>query len=166
VRTKFQSLNKKTIYTQVNSIGIQTLENPEVSNKLHRTNMYMHEIFMFFRGIQDTLNNIVSSTGAIIAVATFSPLLALITALSVIPVVLNDKKYRILIYKHSYENTEKSRRANGGASDLMNSRELQEIKINSSFTYLDKKFMDFTNWYTKIHLGHSKEMEYHRLFLR
>jgi len=153
VRTKFHSLNKQTVYTQVNSIGIQTLENPNVSNKLHRTNMYMGEIFMFFRGIQDIINNLVSSTGAIIAVATFSPLLAFITGISVIPVVLNDKKYRVLIYKHSYENTEKSRRANGAASDLMNSRELQEIKINASYGFLDRKFMDFTNWYTKVHLG-------------
>ncbi|NMB70450.1 ABC transporter ATP-binding protein [candidate division WWE3 bacterium] len=152
VRTKFQALSRKTIYSQVNSIGIQTLEDPEVANKLHRTNMYMQEIFSFFRGIQDTLNNIVSSTGAIIAVATFSPWLALITAVSVLPVVLNDKKYRYMIYKHGYENTEKSRLAYGAFEDLMDSRDLQEIKINSGYSYLDKKFMDFTNWYTGITL--------------
>jgi ABC-type multidrug transport system fused ATPase/permease subunit len=99
--------------------------------------MYMQEIFSFFRGIQDAINNIVSSTGAIIAVATFSPWLALITGASVLPMVLNDKKYRYLIYKHGYENTEKSRLAFGASQDLMDSRDLQEIKINSGYGYLD-----------------------------
>ena len=157
VRTKFNALSKRATYTKVDSIGIQTLEDPEVANKLHRTNMYMSEIMPFFRGIQDAINNIVSSVGAIIAVATFSPILAFVTGISVLPMVINDKKYRYLLYKHSYENTEKTRLTSGASQDLMNSRDLQEIQLNGAFGFLDKKFMDFTNWYTGISLALMKK---------
>lgn len=146
LRTKSNLFLRREMYFKLKTLGIQTLEQPEVNNKIFRSNDYIYNILPYVEESVVFLAIIVKLVTTLFLVVSFIPSFILIILAVSLPYLFIDKKFRRDIYKLSYENTEKRRIASGSAWDLSDSRSLQEISIIGAFKYMDGKFKTFTEW--------------------
>lgn len=157
LRTKSRLFLRREMYLKLKNLGIQTLEEPEVNNKIFRSNDYIHNILPYVDQSVSLLSSVIKTATAAILVAGFMPLFILIFIAISLPYLFIDKKFRREIYKLSYENTEK-RRISGAASwELTDARSLQEISVIGAFKYMDDKFKIFTNWLINKELNMDKK---------
>ncbi len=140
---------RKAIYEKLVALGIQTLEDPEITNKINRIENSLGDIMNYFRQIVQVLTYFVSFTVSLILVAINFPILVPVVLLAAIPAVLHDKKYRTIAWDFSYKNTEASRKAYANSYDLTSPQSLQEIIVINGKKFLDKKFMKYSLWYVK-----------------
>lgn len=149
LRTKDRLLLKKELYLKLKSLGIQTLEQPEVNNKVFRSNDYIYQILPYVDESIEFTASIVKVIATSALVVSFMPSFIFIVLAVSIPYLFVDKKFRRQIYKLMFENTEKRRVANVCSWDLSDSKYLQEISVTGAFKYLDRKFTVFMDWLTK-----------------
>ena len=140
-------LFRQLFYTKLHKLGIQNLEQPEVNNRIHRADEYLSQIPSYINGSVELIVEVIRTVVTLGIIFTITPYLALLIALSAIPFILWDRKYRTLLHKFSFENTEGNRVSNFTANDLSNSNKLQEININKAFNFLDDKFISFRKWF-------------------
>ena len=146
LRTKSRLFLRREMYLKLKNIGIQTLEEPEVNNKIFRSNDYIYNILPYVDQSVSLIASAIKTVTVAVLVAGFMPTFIAIFIVVSIPYLFIDKKFRREIYKLSYENTEK-RRISGAASwELTDARSLQEISIIGAFKYMDNKFKIFTDW--------------------
>ncbi len=138
---------KQSVYTKLNTIGIQTLEQPSVNDKIHRAEGYLESIFPYLRESIEVLGSISNMIISLFTIFSFLPFFAPVIALSTIPYFLYDKKFRGKLYKLGYDNTEASRKASRSFVDLSSVKQLTEISITGSFGFLDEKYMGFQRWF-------------------
>jgi ABC-type multidrug transport system fused ATPase/permease subunit len=139
----------QAFYTKLASLGVQSLEQPALNNKITRANDNLQNVYSYVDDlIQEVADivNLLSTAGALLVV---SPVLVGLMVVIYLPYLLWDRKYRGQMYQYSYENTENFRTAGWTNSQLNNSTQLQEIAVTSAFGFLDKKYMDFYNWYMR-----------------
>ncbi len=149
LRTKDRLLLKKELYLKLKSLGIQTLEQPEVNNKVFRSNDYIYQILPYVDESIEFTASVVKVIATSALVVSFMPSFIFIVLAVSIPYLFVDKKFRRQIYKLMFENTEKRRIANICSWDLSDSKYLQEISVTGAFKYLDRKFTVFMDWITK-----------------
>lgn len=149
LRNTYNVYSKKHLAEHINKLGIQSLENPTISNSIFRANDTLQNVFGYFISILDFISYTLMSIGALLAVVTFSPIMAIILVVSTVPAILNDKKYRYLLYKHSYDNTENNRISRNIHKNLTSSKMLPEINLNSSFTFLMDKYLKQAVYFLK-----------------
>lgn len=137
------------LYTKIHSLGIQSLENPEVNNKINRSSSFMYNCIRYF----NQLSNIFNSIGGIVATAaivfSFAPVVIPIYLILSIPKFFIDRKYRGLAWKLDLDTTEEDRKSSFTMFNLRDTKPLQDIFINNAFNFFDKKFQDFQIWYSK-----------------
>lgn len=148
---------RREFYYKLNKLGIQTLEQPDVSDRVHRANGYLWNIFRYVDSSIDFVANFVKVVVAFVLVLRFMPQFVILTLLISIPYLLIDRVMRGKIYKLRFENTEKNRRVNEAAYTLQSPASLQEITITKSFGFIDKIYTDFSNWIIKQHLRFSQK---------
>ncbi len=146
LRTKSRLFLRREMYFKLKTLGIQTLEQPEVNNKIFRSNDYIYNILPYMEESVGFLAIFVKMITTFFLVVSFMPSFILIILAVSLPYLFIDKKFRRDIYKLSYENTEKRRIASVFSWDLSDSRSLQEISITGAFKYMDNKFKTFTEW--------------------
>ena len=146
----------RAFYTKLYTLGIQSLEQPEINNRITRANDNLMNIFSFVDDVVGEFADIVGLAGSAAALIAFSPLLILAMVVINIPYILWDKRHRGFIYQYSYENTEGFRTAGWTNSQLNSSISLQEIASTSSFSFLDNKYINFYNRYNKKRLAITK----------
>ena len=139
----------KILYDKLQSLGIKTLEDPKVNNRITRAQREIMSIQNYFSQIISVVGTAVSLIINTIIILKFSPILILVIGLAGIPARIVDKRYRKLIWRFSWENTEKNRSANYTSNDLRSTTTLPELMINKATKYLDKKYMMFVTWYAK-----------------
>jgi len=149
LRTKDRLLLKKELYLKLKCLGIQTLEQPEVNNKVFRSNDYIYQILPYVDESIEFTASVVKVIATSALVVSFMPSFIFIVLAVSIPYLFVDKKFRRQIYKLMFENTEKRRIANICSWDLSDSKYLQEISVTGAFKYLDRKFTVFMDWLTK-----------------
>jgi ATP-binding cassette subfamily B protein len=147
----------RALYTKLNSLGIQTLERPEINDKIHRAGGYINSVLRYYRQLADLFSYIGGTLVTMGIIARYAPEIVPIIVVLTIPRYLNDKKYRTLAWKLDYETTEEYRKASSTSGNLSSTGTLQEIFINNAFGFLDKKYMDFQNWYVKASLDIRKK---------
>lgn len=144
---------RRELYTKLSSLGIQTLEMPEITNKVTRANEHFYSIRGFLDDIIDTVASAFRMILAAVLIIQFIPQLGLLILIASIPYMAVDRIYRKKIYKFSYENTEINRKMSTVGWTLTDTLSLQEILTTSSFKFLDKLFIDFRKWYTDIEVS-------------
>lgn len=147
LRNNTQPKIRQALYTKVYELGIQTLEQPEIQNQLHRANDYLSQVLSYFSDVILAISGIVRLITVLIAVAAFLPLFVPIIILITIPYYLNDRHFRGKIYGFSFSNTEGTRKAGAAASDLTLMKSLQEIYITGAFKFFSDKYQNFMTWY-------------------
>ena len=146
LRTKSRLFLRRELYLKLKNLGIQTLEEPEINNKIFRSNDYIFNILPYVDQSVSLIASVIKTVTASILVAAFMPYFILIFIAISLPYLFIDKKFRRDIYKLSYENTEKRRIAGNASWELTDARSLQEISIIGAFKYMDAKFKNFTDW--------------------
>ncbi len=145
----FSNLAERELYHKIAALGIQTLEQPEINNKITRARDFLGNILPYFNAIVEFFTSVISTAASFFLILSIYPWMVLILLILNIIRFFYDKKFRKLIYKIIYETTEKRRLARYSSSDLQNPATLQEILINGSFDFFDKKFHNFYAWYIK-----------------
>jgi len=140
---------EKIYYEKLHSLGIKTLEDPEVNNRITRAQGQIRNIFGYVDRVVIIGTAMISIVVNSIIILKFSPILIPIVALAALPSRLIDKKYRSIMWKFRYNNTEGNRSTNWTVSDLESTVTLPEIIINKAIKFLDKKYMEFSQWYAK-----------------
>ncbi len=139
----------QAFYTKLYTLGIQSLEQPEINNKITRANDNLQNVYPYVDDLIGEISDIINLLGTVAALVVVSPLLVVLMTVIYLPYLLSDRKFRGLMYQFSYENTEEFRKAGWTNSQLNNSAQLQEIAVTQSFGLLDSKYTNFYDWYMK-----------------
>lgn len=143
---------QRMLYKKLNSLGIQTLESPEINNRLFRVRGNMGSLINYFGQISDLASAFITTLLTVIICLRFSPIVVGVIILAAIPRYIKDKEMRKKLWKFDLDNTEATRIAGSSASDLQSTNQLQEIFVNNSYSFLDKKYTEFFTWYTNMRL--------------
>lgn len=148
---------EQALYLKLHHLGIQALEEPEISNKISRARRGLWQVIPYFWQVLELVVSLGGLAVVLVLVLGFAPIIVPIILIVSIPQALADKKYRHLSWKFGYDNTEGRRKAGVSAFNLQSTTSLQEICINGALKFLDKKHMDFMRWYTEISLDLRKK---------
>jgi len=150
---------------KIRSLGIQTLENPEVNNLLKRAEDSLYEAYWIIWYLFDLIGSIIRAIAAgIVLLGTlpfFVPALIFIAIIKFLP----ERYFDQLDFNLYYDNTEKRRRANANKSFLTMPNKLTEVSIINAFNSLLNGFSTFFNWYNKKNENIVKNSELTYFFL-
>jgi len=146
LRTKSRLFLRREMYFKLEKLGIQTLEHPEVNNKIFRSNDYLYNILPYVDESVSLIATVVKMVTTSFLVMSFMPSFIVAIIVITIPYFFLDKTFRRQMYKLMYENTQKRRISSGPSWDLTRATSLQEISVTGAFKYMDEKFHSFTNW--------------------
>lgn len=149
LRTLTRPKITQAFYVKLYNLGTQSLEQPEINNKITRANDNLQNVYPYVDDLIQEISDIINLIGTVATLVVVSPLLVVLMVIIYLPYLLSDRKFRGLMYQYSYENTEEFRKAGWTNSQLNNSAQLQEIATTSSFGFLDRKYMNFYDWYMK-----------------
>jgi ABC-type multidrug transport system fused ATPase/permease subunit len=152
IRMKSNTFLRRELYLRMNELGIQTLEQPEINNKIHRANDYIYNVLPYMQESISFIAQLISLVTIGILLASFLPIFLVIIVITSIPYLFTDKSFRKKIYKIGYENTQKQRRSSEIAGGLSSPVSLQEITTTNAFLFFDKEFLKFRIWYEDIRL--------------
>lgn len=143
----FDFLLRQALYEQNKKLGIETLEYPEINDKLDRARNELYKMGRFFNYTIELISEIVSLMATATIIFTTLPILIVLVLISTIPNIFIDKKYRRLVWKFIYDHTQQRRAAHRNSVELESSEGLKEIFINNAFDYFSNKYTSFFDWY-------------------
>jgi len=139
----------QSLAVKLQTLRIQTLESPEVQNKIQRARDGLGALLNF---LWTSLRVIESGTRLLLAsIGVFAvyPVLILINLIIRIPMYFNDKYFRQVVWKMYRETTESRRMARESYSYLVSTQTLHEIFLTGSFKYLLNHFSSYFKSYVK-----------------
>jgi ABC-type multidrug transport system fused ATPase/permease subunit len=137
----------RSYYKRLEYLGIQTLEGPEMNNKLSRAQDSISQVSDYFEQIIAFLKSLFTLIMSIVIVFKIAPIVMLVMFVIYIPAFLIDKRFRALTWSWGYTNTEDRRKANSNSGILTNTVSLMEVSVIRAQSFLDKKFADFFNFF-------------------
>ncbi len=140
---------KQKFYYKLKELGIQTLEQPFVNDKVFRAHSNLQMVVTYYQRMIETISDIVRMITAMALVFQLIPLFVPIIVVITIPYVLYDKRLRSIFYRFDFENTEDSRKAEANFTNLSQLKILEELLINNAFGFIDKKFIEFQSWFVR-----------------
>ncbi|NLE31107.1 ABC transporter ATP-binding protein [Candidatus Dojkabacteria bacterium] len=138
-------------YQKINELGIQTIQLPEVANKIQKTSDWIWSVTDVSDTVVSLMSSFIRSVVAGVIIFRFSPIITLgilfVSAISYI----QKKTYlqKDFDWQTSDKNMEESKKAWWIQRSLTNPEEIDEIGLVGSFKFLDKKFNDFYNYFNK-----------------
>ncbi|MBI2414382.1 ABC transporter ATP-binding protein [candidate division WWE3 bacterium] len=152
LRVKHRPIIRRSFYLKLKELGLQTLEKPDIHDSIARADNYLTNLLQFYRQNVGFVTEILKLFSLIVIVTKFLPQFTIFLVITYIPYVIFDKYMRKENYKFDWENTEKNRITGSVANSLSNVNALKEIYITNAFGFLDKKYMDFQNWFVEMKL--------------
>lgn len=149
LRTRIYPYLTREFYLKISSLGVKTIEQAALTNKISRADGYLNQIFYFTQQIIDMISSVIRLVASAVMIISFMPAVGGLMVLVLIPRSLLDKRFRRIMYDFDYENTEKRRKTGGAAGDLMSPKMLNEISITGAIQYLDNIYTSFRNWETE-----------------
>lgn len=125
---------------RLKELGIQTLEQPEINNKMFRAGNTLGSLINYMDHIIRILSQGFRMLTSLTLIISISPILLVLITVFYLPSYFVDKSNRRFIWQYRRDATEKLRLANMSANDISSSRSLLEIIINGSFNFFDKKY--------------------------
>jgi ATP-binding cassette, subfamily B, bacterial len=127
---------------KLNHLGIETLEDPDVANKMARTEDNMFYIHSYLRQLITAIASIFSIFSAGLVLVSNVPFMLPLLVILSIPNVFVDRHFIHEIWKFDFKITEERRKAGASFVQLTSAKALQEISVTSGFQYLRKKYWD------------------------
>ncbi|MEK7568642.1 MAG: ABC transporter ATP-binding protein [Patescibacteria group bacterium] len=144
-----QYKSPQILYRHIHSLGIQTLENPEVANKIQRSKEIIGALYGDFERAVAFFAKIFTLIAAAFIVVKVMPVVMAIIAISILPEMASNKFHMRKEWKLYRDETENRRRANFIFSSLIETSNLQEVTITSAYEYLNNVYKKFADWFTK-----------------
>lgn len=148
------------LYKHIHTLGIQTLENPDVVNKVQRARDMLRNVYDNF----DLAVLFVAQIIILIATATvvikMMPWVVIIVFGALLPGFYSSKYYMRKHWQLFRGETENRRRADSVIGSLIETAKLQEITITSAYGYLSNVFKAFADRYEKAELRIIKQREF------
>lgn len=149
----------------LNALGIQSLENPEIANKVQRAEQWLYDTFTLLtesvKFIAFFVRMIVSGAVIISFFPLMIPILIILIAIKYFPNAHFMKKD----FRWQVDNTEGRRKAGFTIYQLETPISLQEISIVGGFGYLSRLFTKFYDWYNKGFIKIIRDREITAFFL-
>ena len=139
----------RALYTRLNYLGIQTLEKPQVNDRIYRASESTDYLCSYMQGLVEILSSFIQIVVTFVIVVKFFPIFVPIVLLVSIPFYYTDKVHRGASYKFIYDHAENSRSAMLSSNDLGLPAKLNEVTVIQAFNFLDRKFFNFKIWYEK-----------------
>jgi ATP-binding cassette subfamily B protein len=135
------------LHQKLNTLSIETLENPEMQNKINRYNSNRSIIAQASRNILSLLGLTIALLIAAIPLFTIIPIATLLLIISSIPNILSNKKISTKMWKMDKEVTEDERRSGNLVNMIIDPETLKEIKLLNAYSYLRQYFDGFWEKY-------------------
>lgn len=142
-----QSEVTRSYYKRLEYLGIQTLEGPEMNNKLTRAQDSVGDVSNYFDQIVEFIKALFTLLVSVILIFKIAPLVMLVMVVLSIPRFLVDKKYRALVWSWGYTNTEDRRKAGLNSGSLSSTISLLEISVIKAQNFLDAKYKAFYDYF-------------------
>lgn len=133
------------LYKHLNDLGIQTLENPEVANKVQRARETIQALDADFERTTAFISRIITLLSASFVIIERMPVIGLLIFASLLPEVISNRIHMKKDWNLYRSATEERRRAFWTSSALSETTNLQEITITGGFGYLDRIFRKFAD---------------------
>lgn len=147
-----QYKSPQVFYRHIHSLGIQTLENPEVANKIQRSREVIGMLYNDFERTITFFAKIITLITAALIVVKVMSVVVVVIIVSVLPQMISNRFYMRKNWKLYRDETENKRRANFMFSSLIETSNLQETTITSAYEYLNNVYKKFADWYMKENL--------------
>jgi len=133
------------LYKHIHSLGIQTLENPEVANKVQRSKEILYSLDTSFSRVITFISRIITSFSALFIIFKIMPTIAIIIFIALVPGLISNRYYMKKSWKLVRDETENKRRSSFIFDSLIETSNLQEITITSAYGYLSNIYNYFTH---------------------
>lgn len=143
----------RVLYSHMQTLGIQTLENPEVANKVQRIREALWSLRNGFETAITFCAEIATLIAAALVVVKIMPIVVAAILLCMLPGLFSDRLHMRKdwhLYRHETEN---KRRADFVSESLMETRNLQEITITSGYNHLDNIYRKFADRYIEANMA-------------
>ncbi len=137
----------RSYYKQLEYLGVQTLESPDMNNKLTRAQDSLSSVSDYFDQIVELVRALFTLILSIFLIFNVAPLVMSAMIVLSIPRFLVDRKYRALVWSWGYTNTEQRRKAAANSGVLSSTMSLLEISIIRAHNFLDAKFKAFYDYF-------------------
>ena len=139
----------KLYYEKVYSLGVQTNQLPDISNKRRLTEEWMYEIADLNTNIVRIVASIIRGIIAASIIFSFSKTLGIAMILIAIISYLQNRHYFLKDFKWqtSDKNIQERRKVGRIGYQLSDPLSIGEISIVGAFKYLDSKYINFYNYY-------------------
>ena len=144
---------------KINSLGIQTLENPEVVNKINRARETINAINNDFERAVIFFAKAIVLIFVSLVVIKIMPIIALIIIFAIIPELVSNRIHMRKSWSFWRSETENQRRAFSATSSVNETTSLQEITITQSFNMLSKIFNNFAKRYISGQVNNQKSWQ-------
>jgi len=138
-------------YEKINKLGVQTIQLPDVANKMQITHDWLWNIPDVTEVIVDLIATFIRGIVAGIIIFNFSPWISLGILIVSILSYFQKKVYlkKDFEWQTSEENMESAKKAWWVQHSLSSSEQIDEISLVGGFRYLDKKFRNFFDYFNK-----------------
>lgn len=134
---------------KLKTLGIQTLESPEMSNKLTLARDSLYDVPDYFSILVDLTRVAFNLLLSLILAARILPEVVILMLIIAVPRFLVDKRFRAAAWSWGYINTEERRKADGNFYRLFSAKDLLEISVIKAHKFLDQKFKVFSDYFNR-----------------
>ncbi len=138
---------ESVIYTKIAELGIETIEDPEVANKIRRASNNVHNIPYFLDNSVGLIARLISAFIAGLTLLTFFPELIPILMILAIPRMIVETRYLAKVWKLELDTTEENRKAYWNSDMISSSEPLAEVTTTGSFSFFNRAFKDYFKSY-------------------
>ena len=148
------------LYRHIHSLGIQTLETPEVANKIQRSRETLGNIGGAFNSTVLFLAKIITLITAGTVIVSIMPFFMIVIFVTMIPGIFSNGYYTRQDWKIYRKETENKRRAQFSFNILIETSNLQEITITSAYDYLNNVYRKFADRFMAAELNNMKRWQF------
>lgn len=143
---RVQVVGQKRLYEKMEDLGVQTLEDPIISNKISRSESVMGSTLYFFQDLAFIWVTLLGFVTALVIVAREFPIIIPLVIVFSIPWVVLDIRMRVSDWKFYFDTTDERRKAWASAYHLTDPTNLNEISVINASSFLSNKFTSFMDW--------------------
>ena len=137
---------RKLLIKRLSELGIQNLENPEITNKTQRFNEEQGNILNYLQSLMDIVAGIFTFTISGVVVLKSMPIVAAAFFVVMIFKFIGNQKFIRLLWVLNRDMTEERRKSMGAINYLAEPAPLKELILSQGTEYLEEKFNKYIDY--------------------
>lgn len=137
---------RKLLIKRLSELGIQNLENPEITNKTQRFNEEQNNILNYMQSMMDIVAGIFTFTISGFVIFRSMPIVAFAFFVVMVFKFIGNQKYIRLLWVLNRDMTEERRKSMGAINYLAEPAPLKELILSQGTQYLEEKFNKYIDY--------------------